>query len=260
VLAGPDVAEGSSVGAEAEWLSLHPDVAADVVTLPAVPEAEKRWLLEHCAAVAYPTTYEGFGLVPFEAAQAGRPCLFAPVSSLAELLSPESALLVPWDAAASADRCIDVLRDPQAAAAQVERVREAAAGLTWEQAGAGLLSAYDAALALPASELLRLEGAELAQQATYWHFRHAIGPTGLALVEPDQQLLPQEIQRTVAALARRSSTRRALFAGLRGLRRLSGSGEPDPVQETPVPPLTDADEDDDEDALERLFPDSPPGY
>ncbi len=263
VLAGPDVAEGSSVGAEAEWRGLNPDVAADVITLPAVSEAEKGWLLEHCAAVVYPTTYEGFGLIPFEAAEAGRPCLFASVSALAELLPPEAALLDPWDEDASADRCIAVLRDPQAAAAQVERVRRAGAPLTWRNTALGLLEAYDAALALPASELLRLEGADLAQHATYWHFRHAIGPTGLALVEPDQQLLPTEIQRTLAALARRPSTRRALFAGLRGLRRLSGSEhvpEPPPPAPTPAERKRTSGSEDDEDALERLFPDEPPLY
>ena len=259
VLAGPDVAQGSSLGAEAEWLGLHPETVGDVVTLAAVSEAEKRWLLEECAAVVYPTTYEGFGLVPFEAAHAGAPCLFAPVSSLAEL-APEAALLVPWDADLSADRCIDVLRDPQARAEQVARVRDAGAVLTWDRAAEGLLAAYDAALALPASELLRLEGAELAQHATYWHFRHAIGPTGLSLVEPDQQLLPEEIQRTIAALARRPSTRGPLFAGLRGLRRLSGPGHAEPVPEAPTEPVKGAVDEDDEDALERLFPDSPPGY
>jgi hypothetical protein len=104
--------------------------------------------------------------------------------------------------------------------------------------------------------LLRLEGAELTRQATYWHFRHAIGPTGLSLVEPDQQLLPDEIQRTVAALARRPSTRGPLFAGLRSLRRLSRSDE---APAAPIPASTDEDGEDDE-ALERLFPDDPPAY
>ena len=173
---------------------------------------------------------------------------------------PGAALLVPWDAEASADRCIDVLRDPQAAADHVSRVSEAAALLTWDRAAAGLLAAYDVALALPASELLRLEAAELARHATYWHFRHAIGPTGLALVEPDQQLLPEEIQRTLAALVRRPGTRGALFAGLRGLRRISGADQALPAEEAAAKALEDAGDEDDEDALERLFPDSPPGY
>ena len=253
VLAGPDVAFGSSVGAEAEWLGLHPEIAADVVTLPAVSEAEKTWLFEHCAAVLYPTTYEGFGLVPFEAAEAGRPCLMAPVSSLAELIPPAAALLVPWDADASADRCIPVLRDEQAAADHVALLRDAGAALTWDRTAAGLLSAYDAALALPASELLRLEGAELARDATYWHFRHAIGGAGLSLVEPDQQLLPKDVQRSLAALSKRPATRRPLFAGLRSMQRLTGRGEREIVD-------ADVSADEDEDEVERLFQDEQPRY
>ena len=39
----------------------------------------------------YPTVQEGFGLVPFEAARAGVPCLFAAQTSLAEVLPREAA-------------------------------------------------------------------------------------------------------------------------------------------------------------------------
>ena len=76
----------------------------------AVNEAEKRWLLEQAAAVVYPTVYEGFGLVPFEAAAAGAPCLFAPHTSLSEILPEELARLVPWDPAASAERALQGAR------------------------------------------------------------------------------------------------------------------------------------------------------
>ncbi|HVL97172.1 MAG TPA: glycosyltransferase, partial [Solirubrobacteraceae bacterium] len=73
-----------------------------VAELGSVSEAEKAFLLANAAAVAYPTLYEGFGLVPFEAGAAGVPCAFAPVASLAEVLPRELAVLVPWDAEASA--------------------------------------------------------------------------------------------------------------------------------------------------------------
>ena len=57
-----------------------------MVDLGAVDEAEKAWLYANAALVLYPTVNEGFGLVPFEAADAGAPCLWAAHSSLAELL------------------------------------------------------------------------------------------------------------------------------------------------------------------------------
>ena len=85
-----------------EQLGIRVLGAGSGAELGQVTEAEKAWLLEHAAAVAYPTLYEGFGLVPFEAGAAGVPCLFAPVSTLAELFPPELAILVPWDVEASA--------------------------------------------------------------------------------------------------------------------------------------------------------------
>jgi len=104
VLAGPRVAGGSSIGEERAFLASRPSVNAAVVNLEGLTEGERVWLLQRTKVVLYPTIQEGFGLVPFEAADAGVPTLFAPQTSLAEVLPVESGLLVPWDPAASADR------------------------------------------------------------------------------------------------------------------------------------------------------------
>ena len=64
-------------------LAGRPHLAERVVDLPAVSEVEKRWLYGRTAAVLYPSLYEGFGLVPFEAADYGVPCLWAPVTAMA---------------------------------------------------------------------------------------------------------------------------------------------------------------------------------
>jgi GT2 family glycosyltransferase len=226
VLAGARVAQGSSSTDEAAFLAAHPALREAVVELAAVGEAEKAWLLGHCAAVLYPTTYEGFGLVPFEAADAGRPCLFAHQASLVELFDPSTAQLVPWDAETSADRVIGVLTDPARAHALVDEVRKAAQRLTWDRAAEGLLVAYRDALALPVRSAVRTGGENLAIDARYWTLRHQIGPTGMSLVSPDGgadgALLPVEAQRTLAALARRGSTRGLLLSTLRLLGRLGG--------------------------------------
>ena len=65
-----------------------------VVALGPVSEAEKAWLLERAVLTLYPTVHEGFGLIPFESARAGTPCLFAPQASLGELL-PDAAAIDP---------------------------------------------------------------------------------------------------------------------------------------------------------------------
>ena len=110
VLAGPQVALGSSSQAEAEFLLRHPETARAVVRLPAVSEGEKAWLYHLAAGVLYPTVYEGFGLIPFEAAAAGVPCFFAAQSALAEILPATAATIQPWELPFStADRVIEVL-------------------------------------------------------------------------------------------------------------------------------------------------------
>ncbi|HMJ36429.1 MAG TPA: glycosyltransferase [Baekduia sp.] len=227
VLAGPRVAYGSSSADEAAFLAARPQLAEAVVDLPAVSEVEKAWLLTRCSAVLYPTTYEGFGLVPFEAADHGRPCLFAHQASLVELFDPEQALLVPWDADTSADRVIGALSDPDRAQALVDGVYAAAGSLTWDRTAQGLLAAYRDALAMPARSAARAAGGGLAADARYWTLRHQIGPTGMSLVgpyNPEGPLLPPDAQRTIAALARRSATRGPLLKALRLLGRMGGRG------------------------------------
>jgi glycosyltransferase involved in cell wall biosynthesis len=236
VLAGPNVSNGSSLGDEAEWLSLHPAVAGDVVALPAMSEAEKNWLYENCTAVVYPTTYEGFGLVPFEAANFDKPTFFAPVTSLAELFPAESALLIPWNEDESADRVINVLRDPGVAAELVAQIRASGAKRNWDDTAQELLDAYDAVISSPSTDILRLDGPKLTVDERYWGFRLEMDPAGLSLVDPSDALLPIEAQRTIAGLARRSGSRAVLLASLRGLRRLATVNEPDDDEGASAPP------------------------
>src|SRR5207253_764056 len=131
VLAGGEVAHGSS-RADEDRIAAAEDVGEALVRLGPVSEAERRWLVEHCAAVAYPSVDEGFGLLPFEAARAGRPCLFAAVGPLAEMLPPQTATLVPWDAAESARRARPLLTDGEERDRHVAAVRAAADGYRWE--------------------------------------------------------------------------------------------------------------------------------
>jgi glycosyltransferase involved in cell wall biosynthesis len=149
VLAGASVPHGSSRGEERELLERWPALAERVTDVGPVDEAGRRWLYEHAAAVVYPSTYEGFGLVPFEAAAAGTPCLYAAQASLPELAGPEAATLVPWNPDASADAAIGLLADGPARQAHVSRLREAAAGKRWSEVTEHLLGAYERALRSP---------------------------------------------------------------------------------------------------------------
>lgn len=224
VFAGPSVAHGASTGDEAQWLAAHPGYAEHLVTLPAVGDRVKDWLVEQAKAVLYPTTFEGFGLLPFEAAQAGTPCLFAHVTSLSELLSSVPAPLVPWDPVSSAERALPLLTDPAAAQAQVDAICAVTRRLTWDATASQMIGIYREIVTTRARDARSFVGDSLVKDARYWGLRHDIGPTGLALVAPDEPLLPLNEQRAVAGLTRRRLTRGPFLATLRLAQRLTPKG------------------------------------
>jgi hypothetical protein len=101
--------------------------------------------------------------MPFEAANAGTPALWAAQTSLAEVLPPEAATLVPWDPAASADAVIDVLRDRTRAAELLDQVNRAGARFRWDRTASELVEIYREAGERPAREarLVAVETDEL---------------------------------------------------------------------------------------------------
>lgn len=215
VVAGP----GTQVSGEAHVIGLGP-----------VTEAEKTWLLAHAAAVAYPTLYEGFGLVPFEAANAGTPCVFAAQTALAEILPTETALLEPWDASISAARVRPLLEPGGERDAHVQALRSGAARLRWDETAARLVEVYETVLVRPVGELRRgprerllLEGrlAEAEEQRLQeWRrfeaYRAQIGSDALGLVGPDGLLGPGD-QRALMAILAQPRLRRPVLAAARGL-------------------------------------------
>ena len=218
VFAGAHVSAGSSAGDEAEYLAIHSELDKQVVDLGAVNEAEKAWLYSNAAAVAYPTIYEGFGVLPFEAAQAGVPSLFASQSSLAELLPSRLALLVPWDAETSADRSIEVLQDGAARSQQVKAIQAAAASHTWNRVALETRNLYERVWDMPLQDarMLRSEFSrrsdeleprleELRQRTELDMYDHI----DWALIGPDGVLKP-ELRRAMLAIGKRRVLR-AIF-------------------------------------------------
>ncbi len=170
----------------------------------AVSEAEKEWLYGHSRLVTYPTVYEGFGLIPFEAADHDVPCLWARGTSLSELLPDSAAQIEPWDASWSADRALHLLRDDEARRENVRSIRQAASGLTWEATAAKLIACYVEtcdAPATPASAIERRHGVMsgvLSEDAM-----RLIGPGGA---------LPPDVQRPLLALATHPQIGKPMFS------------------------------------------------
>ena len=144
VLAGASVPFGSSRVAESRTLVHNDD---GVFVLPDVPTAARNWLLRHASAVLYPTSAEGFGLVPYEAAVFGTPCVFVPFGPLSEIAQTTIGAAADWSAEAVADATEALLADPELIRRQIDELRTAGTRHTWAETAASLTDAFFSVLA-----------------------------------------------------------------------------------------------------------------
>jgi glycosyltransferase involved in cell wall biosynthesis len=234
VLAGTHVPDGSSLELERDYLQAHPQLRPYVIDLGAVEEAQKLWLMHNSAAVVYPSVYEGFGLVPFEAALSGVPCVFAAQSSLAEVLPGRSAAIVPWNPSESAEQVLALLRDGEQRARHIERLAAAASELTWSATAAATLELYEQAAVAPVREAAAMSRDEVEREqelreliaAQDTHVAQLVGEreharemydalntevgAGLSLIGP-RGTLPEELQHGLLALSAKPALSRPLF-------------------------------------------------
>jgi glycosyltransferase involved in cell wall biosynthesis len=237
VLAGTHISPGSSVELERAYLEEHPELNAAVISLGPVDEPEKGWLLANAGAVVYPSVYEGFGLVPFESAIAGVPCLFAPYASLAEAAPDGTATIVPWDEVASAAAAHELLTDEAARDRHVRLLAERARTLTWDATAAATVAIYREAAKAPVRdsatlsrdlvkrearlsvqhdvEVRQLLGEREHAKRMYDELNAEVG-FGLGLIGPNGSL-PESIQRALLAVSARPALSRPLFVALSGV-------------------------------------------
>lgn len=165
VFAGAHVPHGSSRTEEQAIVARDPALAETVIDLGPVTPGEKAWLYEHADAVVFPTLYEGFGLIPFEAARAGVPCLFAPQTALIDLLGEELATLVAWDASLSAAAVAPLLSPGSEREHHVRALQDATVPFRWEPLTARLLTAYERAIRNPPRAAAEYGWQELEREA-----------------------------------------------------------------------------------------------
>jgi glycosyltransferase involved in cell wall biosynthesis len=146
VLVGASVPAGSSRVAEAEAMAPDP---SNVVFLPDVSSEERNWLLSHASAVLYPTSAEGFGLVPYEAAWFGTPTVFVPFGPLREIGGSLPVEASDWRPESLADAAERLLADPDVARRHVESLVESSERFTWAAHAAALVDAFRAILLIP---------------------------------------------------------------------------------------------------------------
>ena len=138
VHAGP---EGDASGdlTEAIGRSPHRD---RILRLGWVDDGARTALIEQAAAVAYPSLYEGFGLVPLEAMAAGRPVVTTRASAIPEVAGDAALYVEAGDADTLAGALQGVLADEDLVAELGVRGRTRAAGFTWERTADGLIDVY----------------------------------------------------------------------------------------------------------------------
>jgi glycosyltransferase involved in cell wall biosynthesis len=146
VLAGPSVPFGGSRNSERQQLRTD----GDVVFLPALTSRERNWLFRHAAVVLYPTSAEGFGLVPFEAARFGSPTVTVGFGPLLETSADVPVVATSWDPRELADCVERLVTDPVLRREQVSATLTAADRYSWRRTVEEFVHMYRALLARPA--------------------------------------------------------------------------------------------------------------
>jgi glycosyltransferase involved in cell wall biosynthesis/GT2 family glycosyltransferase len=158
VLAGAQPPDGSSLADEARFLIEHPELVPHVVNLAMISEAEKVWLYRNTGLVLYPTISEGFGLIPFEAAHFGVPCLSTRQGSLDEVLPADIPIIASFDPAAAAATARALLDDPAAAQKVVSEILAKGAEFTWARVADDVMQVLQAVTSRPACRVAAIRG------------------------------------------------------------------------------------------------------
>lgn len=130
VLAGLHVRGSSSKVEEAAALARHVDLRGRAHVLEHVSGGGRTWLLAHAAAVIYPSSAEGFGFVPYEAATLGTPSTFTRFGPLAEI-SHLSDVPARWTVAEYVSDLRALMTDQAAAHRRIAGLTAAAELHSW---------------------------------------------------------------------------------------------------------------------------------
>jgi glycosyltransferase involved in cell wall biosynthesis len=143
VVAGPD-------GWGAADLTAAIDAARHrrrVVRLGWVDDDTRYALMRGAAVVAYPSRYEGFGLVPLDAMSVGTPVVATRAGAVPEVVGDAALLVDVGDADALAGALAAVIDDDEVSARLVAAGRERVGRFSWDRTAAGVVDLYRTAAA-----------------------------------------------------------------------------------------------------------------
>ncbi len=131
VLAGLHVKSSSSKDQEKTLIKKHVNLRGQVHTLGHVTSEERAWLLSNAKAALYPSSAEGFGFVPYEAAAMNTPSTFTAFGPLKEI-SQLTNLPTDWDVQQFAQDLGQLLASEATAQERVDQLNEIIRELTWQ--------------------------------------------------------------------------------------------------------------------------------
>ncbi len=149
VLAGLHVRSSSSREAEDRLVSQHTNLRGTVHSIGHVSSESRTWLMANAAVVLYPSSAEGFGFVPYEAAALGTPSSFVHFGPLAELSGVRDAPS-RWSVDEVAADLTRLLTQEDAAAGRVADLQRVRTELTWERFAERLVTFFGETLSRPA--------------------------------------------------------------------------------------------------------------
>jgi glycosyltransferase involved in cell wall biosynthesis len=167
VLAGLHVKSSSSKDAEDDLRARHLDLRGTIHTVGHVSSPSRAWLLANATVALYPSSAEGFGFVPYEAAALGTPTVFTDFGPLKEV-AQAPGLPTTWSVEAHAADLTALLGSEEARTARVTALTLAIQRQTWRGFAAHLTDFFRRITLMPevpTSSLATESGADAAALA-----------------------------------------------------------------------------------------------
>jgi glycosyltransferase involved in cell wall biosynthesis len=108
-------------------------VALRIIRISDASRSDLDALYEHCTALVFPSTHEGFGLPILEAMRAAAPVITSKTSCLPEVAGDAALLIDPRDANALADAMRRVIEDERLRVRMSEAGERRSREFTWER-------------------------------------------------------------------------------------------------------------------------------
>ena len=148
VLAGLHVRSSSSKEQEDDLIARHLDLRGRIHVVGHVSSQSRAWLLAQATAALYPTSAEGFGFVPYEAAALGTPTVFTDFGPLREI-AQVPGLPQSWSVEQHAADLVALLADETVREARVTALRATIAQHTWADFAEQLAAFFERIVRMP---------------------------------------------------------------------------------------------------------------